>query len=206
MTVKYTLTKRKGTKMDTFKAISQRRSIRKYKSEKVSREQIEGILEAAVLAPSGKNRQPWRFVVIEGKKKEDLISLLFRSENERKSEGINTGSFSQTITAMDQAPVVILVFNSCFDTCIDKNGQLNHYRWLTDVQGIAAAIQNMLLVAQDRGLGTLWICDIYYVEEEIRTWLNTENQLIAAICLGFANEKPFLRPRVSWKEVTDWLD
>ncbi|WP_407309694.1 nitroreductase family protein [Desulfosporosinus sp. SB140] len=192
--------------MDTFEAISQRRSIRKYKSEKVSREQIERILEAAVLAPSGKNRQPWRFIVIEGKKKDDLISLLFCSEKERKSKGVNTGSFSQTITAMNQAPVVIMVLNSYFDTCIDADGQLNHNRWLTDVQGIAAAIQNMLLTAQDQGLGTLWVCDIYYAEEEIRTWLNTENQLIAAICLGYANEKPFPRPRVSWKEVTDWLD
>ncbi|MDQ7096860.1 nitroreductase family protein [Desulfosporosinus sp. PR] len=192
--------------MDTFKVISQRRSIRKYKSEKIPREQIERILEAATLAPSGKNRQPWRFVVIQGKKKDDLISLLFRSESKRKSEGVNTGSFRQTITAMDQAPAVILVLNSYFDTCVDVNGQLNYYRWLTDVQGIAAAIQNMLLVAQEQGLGTLWICDVYYAEKEIRTWLNTRNQLIAAICLGYANEKPFPRPRVLWQEVTDWLD
>ena len=191
--------------MDTLTAISQRRSIRKYKSQEVSRKQIERILEAAVLAPSGKNRQPWRFVVIEGKKKDDLISLLFHTENAINLQGINTGSFRQTITAMDQAPVVIMVLKSYFDTCLDENGQLNQKRWLTDVQGIEAAIQNMLLIAQDQGLGTLWICDIYYAEKEIQTWLNTENQLIAAICLGYANETPFPRPRVSWKEDTDWL-
>ncbi|MHB8125235.1 MAG: nitroreductase family protein [Desulfitobacteriaceae bacterium] len=43
--------------MNTFEAISQRRSIRKYRNEKVPREQIEKVLVAAVLAPSGKNRQ-----------------------------------------------------------------------------------------------------------------------------------------------------
>ncbi len=191
--------------MNTFEAISQRRSIRKYRDEQVPRDLIEKILEAAMLAPSGKNRQPWRFVVLEGRKKTEFIDLLKTTEKVRGFEGNNTGSFRQTITGMDKAPVVIIVLNAYFDTCIE-DGRLNHYRWLTDVQSIGAAIQNMLLHAHELGVGTLWICDILYAEKEIRAWLNTELQLIAAVSLGYADEHPFPRPRKPWKEVTGWLD
>ena len=46
--------------------IKNRRSIRKYSSKAVGREQIEAIIEAAVLAPSAKNRQPWKYIVYTG--------------------------------------------------------------------------------------------------------------------------------------------
>ena len=50
--------------METREAISRRRSIRKVKDAPVPREMIERVLSAVVLAPSAKNRQPWRFVVL----------------------------------------------------------------------------------------------------------------------------------------------
>lgn len=56
--------------MDISQAISQRRSIRRFEDKPVPRELIEKILYAATLAPSGKNAQPWRFIVLEGKKKD----------------------------------------------------------------------------------------------------------------------------------------
>ena len=56
--------------MDTIKAIEDRRSIRKYKDVKVSKEQILDILNAGRKAPSYKNRQNWKFVLIEDYAKE----------------------------------------------------------------------------------------------------------------------------------------
>lgn len=50
-------------------SISKRRSIRKYKNQSISHETIEKIIEAGINAPSSKNRQPWRFVVILKRKK-----------------------------------------------------------------------------------------------------------------------------------------
>ena len=59
--------------MDT---IGSRRSIRKYKPDEVSRDLIEQIAEAARLAPSAKNRQPWRFIVYTGAQKERLLDVM----------------------------------------------------------------------------------------------------------------------------------
>lgn len=50
--------------VDTLKAIAARRSIRKFKPDPVPREVLEEILTAGTLAPSGKNKQPWKFYVI----------------------------------------------------------------------------------------------------------------------------------------------
>jgi nitroreductase len=62
--------------MEIIKAIEQRRSIRKFQNKEVSREILERLLELAIKAPSGKNRQPWRFVVLQGEKKSELVKLM----------------------------------------------------------------------------------------------------------------------------------
>ena len=59
--------------------------------------------------------------------------------------------------AMETADAVILVLNR-FSRIEPEYG---YYRLLTDTQSIGAAVQNLLLAAQDVGLGTLWICDIF---------------------------------------------
>jgi nitroreductase len=52
--------------METMEAISRRRSIRRFTDAPVPRELVEKVLAAEILAPSAKNRQPWRFIVLEG--------------------------------------------------------------------------------------------------------------------------------------------
>lgn len=59
--------------MSDLEGIRQRRSIRKYKPDPVPREAIEEVLGAAILAPSGKNRQPWKFLVYQGAAKAALL-------------------------------------------------------------------------------------------------------------------------------------
>ena len=59
-------------------AVTARRSIRKYKSDEVPLPYIEEILKAGTLAPSSKNRQPWRFTVVQGKAKKEMLSAMER--------------------------------------------------------------------------------------------------------------------------------
>ena len=59
-----------------LEVIKNRRSIRKYKNAPVSREQISEILHAGMLAPSSKNRQPWRFIVAAGAAKEEVCNVM----------------------------------------------------------------------------------------------------------------------------------
>jgi nitroreductase len=63
------------TTVDLYEAIKERRSVRKFKSTPVPKDLIEKIFEVALWAPSGMNRQNWKFFVLAGKRKEELLSI-----------------------------------------------------------------------------------------------------------------------------------
>ncbi len=73
------------------------------------------------------------------------------------------------------------------------------------LQSIGGAIQTMLLAAQVLGVGSLWICDVLYCEDEINACFgHGADTLVAAVSLGYAAESPRARPRRPWQEVTEW--
>ncbi|NMM61872.1 nitroreductase [Clostridium sp. P21] len=187
--------------MDTIKVIEERRSIRKYKNKVVPKEIIEKILKLATKAPSGKNRQPWRFVIIQGKKKGELVNIMSNVANFHKEQNKNVGSLELSINSIDEASIVILVFNAFSKFEEDYN----HYRLLTDTQSIGAAVQTMIFAAQDFGLGSLWICDVFYCDNEICSWLNRKDELVSAVAIGYPNQCPYPRPRKLFQEVTEWI-
>ncbi len=193
--------------MQTLEVIAQRRSIRKFTDAPVPDETIRELLHAATLAPSGKNRQPWRFVVVRGEQRAAMVATMRAGMEKLKALGVDLGSSPWTVQIMERAPVTIFVFND--NTTLD-----NAEKPLTaqdvlfnavDVQSIGAAIQNLLLAAHDMGLGTLWICDIFYAYPEFCDWLGETHQMIAAVAVGYPAETPQSRPRKSVDEVTRWL-
>jgi len=187
--------------MDALEAIEARRSIRKFEDKPVPRELVEQVLEAAVRAPSGKNRQPWRFIVVEGDEaRAEMMRRMRESIEGAREAGVPLGSSENTARVMGQAPSTIFVFN----------GESVHYKvtdWtVPDLQSIGAAVQNMCLAATDHGLGSLWICDVFYADRELREWFGREDKMVCAVSLGYPAEKPAARPRRPWQEVTTWLD
>ncbi|MBC2578892.1 nitroreductase [Clostridium sp. DJ247] len=187
--------------MDTIKVIEERRSIRKFQNKIVPKETIERLLELATKAPSGKNRQPWRFIVLQSKKKDELVNIMSNVASFHKKQNVNTGSYELSINSINESSVVILVFNAFSNFEEDYN----HYRLLTDTQSIGASIQTIALAAQNFGLGTLWICDIFYCHNEICSWLNRKDELVAAVAIGYPNQSPYPRPRKLLQEVTEWI-
>lgn len=186
--------------MNTLEAIAARRSIRRFQDRPVPRELIEQVLAATVQAPSGKNMQPWRFVVVEGQKRHEMVSIMRDAIAKVKEAGGDPGSSEWTANCMEQAPVTIFVFNGeSVDDAPENVMNVVH------VQSIGGAIQTMLLAAQELGLGTLWICDVFYAYEELRAWLGRGDQMVAAVSIGYADEAPGPRPRRPWQEVTEWL-
>lgn len=114
--------------MEVFEAIRRRKSVRAYLPTPVPREKLEKILEAARLAPSAENIQPWYFVVV--------------TDPERRRRIAKSGRFARFLV---ESPVVIV-------GCGDRRASP---RWhSTDV---AIAMQNMVLAATGEGLGTCWI-------------------------------------------------
>lgn len=77
---------------------------------------------------------------------------------------------------------------------------------ICNVQSVSAAIQNMLLAATEKGIGSLWICDIFFAYAELCEWLNCEGQLVAAVAFGYPNEFPKARQRKQLEEVVVWRD
>jgi len=174
--------------MDLQEAIEERRSIRKYKDIDVDDSVIMELLESARLAPSAKNLQPWRFMVLRGDRKDKIAELMkeYHYKNPEKTAGmLSTGIY------IEQAPVLVMVFRESDGFSLERN----------DVLSLGAGIEHILLKATDLGLGSLWICDMYKVREEICKYLGVDLELYSCIALGYADENPDTRPRKSLEEL-----
>lgn len=191
--------------MNTLEAMASRRSIRRFEDRPIPRETVEAILQAGIQAPSGKNRQPWRFVVVSGEKRATLVKILLDAVAGAKSRGEDAGSAEGTARVMERAPVTVFVFNPGGTDPWTPRSVPQAFQELVDVQSVGAAIENMLLAAQDLGLGSLWIADVLYAYEELRSWLGEAGQMIAAISFGYAAERPAPRPRRTLHETARWL-
>ena len=149
----------KKVSVSALKAIKDRRSIRKFKSEPISEMDLHTILEAGIAAPSSKNRQPWHFTVVRGEAKEELTRVMERGLNlEVKahepflpdSMKFINGAFT-SVNVMREAPVVVLVSNER-GKGIDFTDNLSvdeRVAEICNVESIAAAIENMLLTATE---------------------------------------------------------
>jgi len=187
--------------MNTYDAIAARRSIRKFKSESLPEDAMETILKAATLAPSGKNRQPWQFYVVGEDKRNEMIDIMRDALAAWKERGEDTGSAKWTTDIMETAPATVFVINPDGVDPWEPHTVDQQFQELVDTQSIGAAIQNMLLAAQDLGIGSLWICDVLYAITELKTWLGAQGELIAAVSFGMPDEAPSARPRKPMDEV-----
>lgn len=191
--------------MTVLEAIAARRSIRKFKDQPIPDEALRTILTAATQAPSGKNRQPWRFVIVKADKRAQMVQIMRSGIEKSKARGEDIGSSEWTAKVMEGAAVTIFIFNPDGLAPWLAHSIQQMFLDLVDTQSIGAAIQNMALAAQELGLGSLWICDVFEAYEELLTWLGEEGKMIAALSLGYADESPGTRPRKSVDEVTKWM-
>lgn len=191
-------------------AIQDRRSIRKFLDRPVPREAIEEILLAGTLAPSSKNRQPWRFLVTAGRDKEALLEAMDRGfERERRAPLLPDSApylsgAEHTRRIMAEAPVVILAVNP-LDLGLDRTLTPEERIYeICNAQSMGAAMENMSLAAESLGLGSLWICDTYFAYWELLDWIGGGGGLFAALALGYPEEDPPPRPRRTLAEVAEW--
>ncbi|BCS52774.1 nitroreductase family protein [Geobacter sp. SVR] len=173
--------------MDIFQVIGNRRSIRKYKDIPVERQKIEQILDAARLAPSWKNQQCWRFLVLSDEGKRRAMLDAFPDDNPGKK-------------ALAQAPVVIVV---CADQ--EESGIENGIEYY--VADTAIAFQHLCLAAHALGLGSCWMG--WYEEGAIRTALGIPDRfrVVGVTPLGYPDQEPKARPRKELSEIAffeDW--
>lgn len=119
--------------MNTLDAIFSRRSVRKFKDEKLSEEAIHTILKAGMSGPTCVNARDWSFIVVD-----DLTLLKQMADANGKPAKL-----------LEKAPLAILI---CGDT--SKALKMAKDYWIIDG---AIAGQNMILAAQDLGIGSVWL-------------------------------------------------
>ncbi len=193
-----------------IRAIIDRRSIRKFKSDDIPKSVIEEIIKAGILAPSSKNRQPWKFIVTAGAEKERLLTAMEEGLEREKREPLLPDSADYrkgaeyTLGIMRQAPVVIFIVNVLGQSLERTLMPEERIYEICNAQSIGAAVENMILAATEAGLGSLWICDTFFAQREFNERLNTDGELFAAMAVGYADEMPPARPRKSMEDVVDW--
>lgn len=192
-------------------SIYNRRSIRKYLDKQITQELIEQIIDAGRMSPSAKNRQPWKYIVLGGENKLEFLKCMWkgilREENENSllpNSKNGLADAKNTWNIMMQAPILIVVLNNNGKNPFDMVDADSRFVEICDTLSIGASIENMLLTATEIGLGTLWIANTCYAYKELTEYLETTQQLVGAIALGYADEKPIQRPRKQLEDIVEY--
>lgn len=194
-----------------IQAIADRRSIRRFLAQPVSRETIEQVLEAARIAPSSRNDQPWMFLVLGPESRQKAISAM--EETLRARMGAATDEADRrklagavhTLRIMKGAPELICVARPWGSHPYGAVEGVERVMELLDAVSVGAAIENMLLEACAMGLGTLWIGNTFLTYDAVCDALGVEGQLLSVIALGYPDEAPAPRPRKSMDEIARFL-
>ena len=176
---------------DTLLSIKNRRSTRVFLDKPVGEEDLKTILHAANQAPSAHNQQSWRFIVIRGEKKNDLVSLIStKAGNFPKPSNTLLRLASRSIAS---SPVVIAVANSgelisrgteLFK--IEKDAAHDFFR-IMEIQSSAAAVQNLLIAATSLGLCAVWLGVLVLIKNDILRFLGEPvGEFMAVIPVGYA--------------------
>jgi len=175
--------------VEVMEAIRKRRSIRAYKPTPVDQKTLDMILEAGRLAPSWANTQTWRFVVVRDSK----------AKAELADNASNPGSRNNTV--LKQAPVVIAA-------CAELNrAGIREGKPVTDKEGYwymfdsGLALQNMVLEAQELGIGTLYIGAFDAKKAGVVLGVPEGYACVALLPLGYADEQPEARTRKALSEI-----
>jgi nitroreductase len=179
--------------METLQTIGKRASLKACLSGRdVEQEKIEKVLEAAKLAPSALNKQPWRFIVVKGKKNvEAVVNRAFREANQ----------------VVREAPVIVIACANPSDDVVI--GGKEYYLF-----NVALAVENMLLAATDLGLVTHPMAGVNEDELKAALGIPDEVRFVVATPLAYpaqgsydeaARERLSQRTRKDLKEVA-YLD
>lgn len=186
--------------MELFQAIQNRRSIKKFTARPVSREEIAELLEAAVLAPNHRMTEPWGFLVL-GPEARRAYGEVLGGRRAKKVEDPEAAAAvrEKAVREMVAVPSIIVV-----TTRLDENPEIRE----EDYAATYMAVQNLLLAATARGLGTHVKSGAVMDDPALRAALGVEEgrRIVALVFLGEPEEVPAAKVRAPASEKTRWLD
>ena len=169
--------------MEFYEVIKTRRSIRSYKKTKVPEDVLHRVLEAARIAPSGHNRQYWKFYVVESEDKKRGVAEACAGKN-----------------WIGEAPLIIVAVGMKYQ--YNRGGYMGDMSFTMDV---SIAFTHLILAARAEGLGTCWIGDFSNDKVKEALGLPEDEYIVALSPLGYPDKGVFSEnmSRKSLEEITE---
>lgn len=177
--------------MEARECILTRRSVRKYKSDVVSDEILQEVMEAALAAPSAVNLQPWHFVVLRSPAVMEEFRGVMREVTKKNHPELaerfakNPEVIEETekfMVSLGGAPVCVLAF--CLKEYNNRDNAL---------VSVSAAIENLMLAAWDKGLGSCWLAAPVmtgYGPALRDRFAPGKGELVGVVSLGYPDQTP----------------
>jgi len=215
--------------VETLECIKIRKSIRRFCPDPLPEKDIITMLEAAAMAPSGANRQPWKFFVVRScKKKETMVETIKKScellpsllegvvENPVQFSNMMKKRFFLVSLFFAEAPVVFVAcvkqeeppLQGCYTTRGVTPLEVYKKFGYVDVLSVSAAIENLLLAACDLGYGACWM-NIPFMAKDALSDLFAVNppwEILAFIPVGIPAHDPKKPVRKKIEEITTFID
>jgi nitroreductase len=166
--------------MEFYDVIQTRRSVRRFLKRAVGEDALERVLDAARIAPSGGDRQPWRFVVI---------------KEEQKKKRIARACYDQDFVA--EAPVVLVCCaikcSSGYEPWHDEAGR----------RDAVIAIDHLILAARNEGLGTCWVGAVH--DKQVKKIVNVPDDVdvVMVVPIGYPASKTAFRKASGRKKLKE---
>jgi len=185
-----------------FDVIRKRRSVGQVTQEEPTREQIERMLEAATYAPSHHVTEPWRFIIITGTAREEFGNIMAASLSLRMEDRFSDKARAQLMRERNKplrAPVIITMAMVNFK---EMKGIP-----IENIESAGAAVQNMLLAAEEMELATLWRTGDTAYDPMVKRWLGMtpEDHIVGFIYVGFPKVTRPQRVPTHFSQRTTWL-
>lgn len=187
-------------KDEFYKLIEARQSIRKFKSDTIPQDTLNRVINAGLHAPSGKNRQNWRFFVVTGKKRDEYLKYSQKSwlgikDVLQKRLKPSLYDFTERFFfTLGDAPVIIF--------CYSVNDQEERYH--TSIGSVYMAVENMVLAGVAEGLGSCVMGAPLEIKDDVDRFLGISDykkeesgdlELLCSVVLGWPDHSPPKAPR-----------
>ncbi len=186
--------------MTVFETIKRRRSIGKMTEQSPTHAQIERILEAATHAPNHHKVEPWKFIVLAGKARNELGEIMAATLAEKLTEQTNARAIIEKERSKPlRSPVLIAV--------AAEHATQPRISDMENIEATAAAVQNMLLVAEEMGLAAIWRTGDVVYNLKVKKWLGLtpEDHIVAFLYLGHPAIEAQERQPQAIESKTTWL-
>jgi len=180
--------------MMLYDLIKTRVSQKTYLDKKPDLKELEEILDVSVFAPNHKMREPWRFIIIDGDQKEVLKARYLKALPNDQKEDVE-----KKLNKILAAPTIIAFV---MPLSLDYDDEIE------DIQANAMAMQNFLILANEKGLSTHVKTPLFIKTDLFKEILNLrENEIVnALVMVGYADQKNAPKRRTPAKELITYYE